>query len=545
MGARGIGLIVGLALGLLAAAPASGAEWLAGDGHVHTCYSHDAYCGPDDPEGQDAFYSFGGSVMQRFTEASLKGMDFLVVSDHDDIQAHTDPSFGANGVTGIRAYEASLSGGHAQMIGARVPYPEGNGNASATIAMADALRADGGTFQANHPGYRLTGAPITTCAEAGGPRMHWGYAYTVLPDTIEVWNATTLLRPSELFWECWLQRGARIPAIGGSDSHGGNHLNIGLPMTWAYAASNSEADVLAAIRAGRTTLSRVAPNQGAVRLLLKGDRDRNGSYESMVGDAVPPRTPLRVEAEGAPGTGLVTVRANGTTKFEAQPMASGAVIDFEAPAEPGWVRATMYLQNGVGAVDPSCAPPEAPPLSTCTDDLAVAAMTSPIWVSEPPAKPPPATPPGEEPGEPPEEPPPPPPKVDPPPEQPPQEKPESEEPDRQEPLPAPQQGGYQPLPEVPPQRDQPPPVSKLRATWFRAAAARHPSLRVRLRWKAAEGPFDVQVRRPGSKKWKSIASRTQERQRIVRLARGKWVLRVRAVPAFAPAGPWRSLTVRL
>jgi hypothetical protein len=532
MGVRGTaGLVAALLLALGSAAPASGAEWLAGDGHVHTCYSHDAYCGPGDDEGQDAFYSFGGSVAERFVEASLKGMDFLVISDHDDIRAHTDPSFGANGVTGLHAYEASLNGGHAQMIGARKTYPEGSGNALATIAMADLLRADGGSFQANHPGYRLTGAPITTCAETTANRMHWTYGFAVLPDTIEVWNATTLLRPSELFWECWLQRGARIPAIAGSDSHGGNHINIGLPMTWAYAASNSEADVLAAIRAGRTTLSRVAPNQGAVRLLIEGDRDRNGTYESMVGDTVPPRTPLRVRTEGAPGAGLLNVRANGKAAREDGPLEPGAEVKLDAPAEPGWVRATLYLQNGAEAIDPNCAPPEAPPLSTCTSDLAVAAMTSPIWVADA-AKPPPGQPAA------------PPPKVDPPPEAPPQEKPESQEPDRQEPVPPPQQGSYQPMPDVPPQGDPPPPVSKLRATWFHAAAARHPSLRVRLRWKASQGPFDVQVRRPGAR-WKSIASRTQERQRIVRLARGKWQLRVRAVPAFAPAGPWRSLTVRL
>ena len=97
---------------------------------------------------------------------------------------------------------------------------------------------------------------------------------------------------------------------------------------------------------------------------------------------------------------------------------------------------------------------------------------------------------------------------------------------------------------MPPQGDRPPPVSKLRATWFRAAAARHRSLRVRLRWKASQGPFEVQVRRPRGK-WRTIAARTQERQRIVRLGRGKWQLRVRAVPAFAPAAPWRSLTIRL
>ena len=537
-----VGILAVAVAVVLAVAPAAVAdEWFAGDGHVHTCYSHDAWCGPGDDEGEDAFYSFGGTVTQRFVEGSLKGMDFLVISDHDDIRAHTDPGFGSQGVTGIRAYEASLSGGHAQMIGARKAYPEGGGDALATTAMADLLRADGGIFQANHPGYRLTGQPLTSCADAGGSRMHWRYAYTVLPDTVEVWNATTMLRPSELFWECWLQRGARLGALGGSDSHGANHINIGLPMTWAFAKSASEADILRAIRAGRTTLSRVAPNQGAVRLLLEGDRNRDGTFESMIGDEVPPRTPLRIRAEGAPGGGVLSVRANGKAAQPDTRLEPGREVRLNAPAEPGWVRATLYLQNGTGAVDPNCAPPESPPISTCTEDLAVAAMTSPIWVADPP---PPAQPPGEKP---PEQPPPnrPPPKTDPPPPAPPEERPENEEPDRQEPVPPAQQGGYEPMPEVPPQRDRPPPVAKLRATWFRAAAPRHRSLRVRLRWKASEGPFDVQIRRPASSTWTVIASRSYLRQKIVRLRRGKWIVRVRAVPAFAPEGPWRSISVRL
>jgi hypothetical protein len=158
-------------------------------------------------------------------------------------------------------------------------------------------------------------------------------------------------------------------------------------------------------------------------------------------------------------------------------------------------------------------------------------MTSPIWVGERqvPGEPPPPTPP---------------PKVDPPSNDAPQQQPESG------PHPAPAQppsseSGPPAMGDVPPQGERPPPVSKLRATWHRAARARHRSLRVRLRWKASQGPFDVQVRRPGSKKWRTIASRTQKRQVIVRLARGKWILRARAVPAFAPAGPWRSISIRL
>ena len=531
---RGVGIFFAAALlAVCLAAPAGAAQWYAGDGHVHTCYSDDAWCGPpplDDDEVFDpelAFYSFGGSVAERFAEGAAKGMDFLVISDHNDIQAHTDAAFGSQGVTGIHAYEASLKKGHAQMIGAKKLYPEGDGEAPATTAMANALRVDGGNFQANHPGYRIADEPIETCAQAGGDKMNWKHGYAVLLDTIEVWNATSQLRPAELYWECWLQRGARLGALGGSDSHGANHVNIGLPMTWAYAESNSEADILKAIRAGRTTLSRVAPNQGAVRLIIEGDRNRDGTFEAMIGDEVPPGTPLRVRTEGArddrqPPLGYLNVRVNGETVGEDAPLGPGESRLLNAPDGPGWVRARLYLQEGVSPVDPGCAPPQDPPISLCSNDLSVAALTSPIWVGEKVAKPP----------------------VDDSPKTPPPAGGEADEPDRQPPLPPGGEGG-QPLPDVPPQRDRPPPVTKLRATWFKAAAARHRSLRVRLRWKSSEGPFDVQVRRPGAKRWRAVATRTQKRQVIVRLPRGRWQFRARAVPPFAPEGPWRSLKIRL
>ncbi|MEA2273978.1 MAG: hypothetical protein QOI98_2686 [Solirubrobacteraceae bacterium] len=60
-GARAIALA---AAALLFAPVAARADsWYPGDLHVHTCYSHDAYCGPtDDNTGPDVFYSSGGTV---------------------------------------------------------------------------------------------------------------------------------------------------------------------------------------------------------------------------------------------------------------------------------------------------------------------------------------------------------------------------------------------------------------------------------------------------------------------------------------------------
>jgi hypothetical protein len=368
---------------LVAAPPAGAAEWLAGDGHVHTCYSHDAYCPQTDPpQDAETFYSSFGTVEQRFTEAAAKGLHFLVVSDHDDVRAWTDPGFGAHGVTGVKAYEWSLSGGHAQMLGATRHYGDGDPNAT-----ADALNADGGLFQANHPSYRAGSLPAT-CEEmaAPGTPMHWELGFTVQPDTIEVWNATSLIPPSELYWECWLQRGVRVPVTAGSDSHGATQPNIGMPTTWVLAEGRSQDAILQGIRLGRTTLSRLPPGQGGGRLLLEADGDGNGTFEATTGDTVPPGSAMRVRAEGFVFPTLVRVRAGGQTIVEDEPLQPGDAIAFTAPATaPSWVRAVSYQQQWTTANDPFCRPPASAesPVDLCTSDLAITGMTSPLYVEAP------------------------------------------------------------------------------------------------------------------------------------------------------------------
>ena len=383
--------IVALVWLALVPVPAQAAEWLAGDGHVHTCYSHDSWCPPDDDNtGPDTFYSSFATVGQRFAEARAKGLDFLVISDHNDVRAWRDPAFGSQGVIGVHAYEASLPGGHAHALGVsrvheRGPAATPEEAAESLRAMQKAIRKDGGMLQANHPGYSIESA-VDGCEDLGLDRwattpMHWRYGFAVRPDTIEVWNPTTLLQPGELLWECWLQRGERIPATAGSDSHGGNQLNLGLPTLYVLVEARSEAAVLEAIRAGRTTITRRPPSAGELRLVLEAPGG------ATLGDDVPPGTPITARVEGA-GAGFLRVRANGRTVLDAEPIAAGAPVTFPAPAEPGWVRASLLMSAASFAeVDPACSAGPITgnaPLATCADDLLVAAMTSPMYVGRRP-----------------------------------------------------------------------------------------------------------------------------------------------------------------
>jgi hypothetical protein len=249
--------------------------------------------------------------------------------------------------------------------------------------LVDRLRADGGVFQANHPSDGLE-KPFTSCDQAvdrpGKPtQLHWKYGYDLQPDTIEVWNSTSLMTPSERYWECWLDRGAQIGATGGSDTHGATTPVLGMPTTWVFARRRDRASIMAALRSGRTTVSRDPPALGGARLLLEGDVNGDGKYESMIGDTVKPGSTLRVRAEGLPNGGLLRVRANGKDLVKDEPLAPGQALTLKAPKQEGWVRAVLYLPEVLMAQDPGCAPNESP-VSICSHDLAVAAMTSPIYL---------------------------------------------------------------------------------------------------------------------------------------------------------------------
>src|SRR3982751_6506905 len=70
------------------------------------------------------------------------GLDYLAITDHNDIRSQSDPGFGTSGVIPVPGYENSLNG-HAQMLGAQRIYDSGDKGIAAVTAMAAALRGDG------------------------------------------------------------------------------------------------------------------------------------------------------------------------------------------------------------------------------------------------------------------------------------------------------------------------------------------------------------------------------------------------------------------
>ena len=361
-----------------AAAPAQAAEgeWLAGDLHVHTTYSHDSYGGPaDDNTGPEEFYTLGWSVEEQFTNAATRGLDYLAITDHNDIRSQSDPGFGAGGVIPLPGYENSLEG-HAQMLGATRLYDNGDKSAAAVQAAADALRADGGVFQVNHPADGSTDFPHDA---------DWSYLYDVQPDTVEVWNISRLYQPplpsgsnnddAIRYWEGWLDRGAKVAATGGSDNHWRSTFaaqGVGQPTTWVFARERTTAGILEGLRAGRTFISHQPPNLGGPRLFLEGEG-------AMVGDEVAPGTPLWVRVENGTGMFLRLVKTGGRPIGEPVQVTGPAFgYDFKAPGTPGWVRAELFVPDLAEQRRRSAT--ARPTTTYCRNMLGVTAMTSAMYV---------------------------------------------------------------------------------------------------------------------------------------------------------------------
>lgn len=370
---------------------AGGCEWIAGDLHIHTTYSHDSYGGPlDDNTGLEEAYTFGHSVASQFAVAASRGLGFLAITDHNDIRSQEDAGFGSLGVIGIRGYEKSLRG-HAQMLGAAKIYDAGDRSAAAIQTMAEQLRADGGVFQVNHP------------AEGSVDHPHdpdWRYGYEVVPDTVEVWNISRLWQPPApsassnddaiRYWEGWLDRGHRVAATGGSDNHYLATTPIqgaGQPTTWVCATAPSEAGVLAGIRQGRTFISHQPPLYGGPQVFLEADADSDGTFESIVGDAVAPGSALRVRVLGAPGAQLRIVTDGGEAAPAVPVTAAAFAHAFSVPPDKTWVRAEIFHPDAQQERAALCDDVLGSQTTYCRNALLVLGMTSALYLGEPAPEP--------------------------------------------------------------------------------------------------------------------------------------------------------------
>jgi hypothetical protein len=377
----------GAALAALAvAAPAWAGQWYAGDLHVHTTYSHDSYGGPTDDNTTDPqdYYTLGFPVLGDFALAASRGLDYLAITDHNDVRSQSDPGFGAFGVLGVPGYENSLHG-HAQMLGATHLFGAVDaGSAAAVQGLADALRAQGGVFQVNHPANSTTDDPDD---------LDWALGYAVQPDTVEAWNSERVYQPplpaanshddAVRYWQGWLDRGAHVALTGGSDSHWVSTSAAqgpGQPTTWIYAADRTVPALLDGLRHGRTTVSAQPPRYAGQRLFLEADADGDGAYESMVGDTVPAGARLRVRAENAAGMLLTVVGTHGRQLFKPVLVTSPSfTYAFRAPRGATWAYADLGQRDLQWQRQQHC--PQRVLHAYCRNRILVFAMTSALYLT--------------------------------------------------------------------------------------------------------------------------------------------------------------------
>lgn len=402
-------------------------EWIAGDLHVHTIWGHDTCITPltrwDETSTDhslasatpcgDEPYTWGYTPEERIIESEMRGLDYLAITDHNNVLSQTDP-----GVTGYRgslilvpAYENSLRG-HVQMLGATSCYdnigPTGqkigcnklvtDQSAAGVQSVANALRAGGGAFQINHPSDR-------SWQSFYDPAWRETGSFAFVPDTIEVWNIGAWFWQPPMpasndndfsldYWDGYLRAGHRVGATGGSDSHWrltGSNQGVGEPTTWVWVTERSAQGVLDGIKSGRTFISHEPPNRGGARAFLEADGDGDGVFESMVGDAVPGTSRFRIRTVGAvPGSVIRVVHGNGS--FEET--LSGTGFDFDSPRlgpTPKFVRVEVRLPDVQEERVENCAAilheirehtGQTPPTGTyCVNRLAIQSLTSPIYIN--------------------------------------------------------------------------------------------------------------------------------------------------------------------
>jgi hypothetical protein len=241
------------------ALPAARDGWWRGDLHCHTRYS----------DGD----SWPSEMLHAATEA---GLDFLGVTDHNNVRHHAEYGAGGNGAPVVLpGVEVTTYGGHWNAWGTDRWWEFRTPEASAVEhAMAEAIAA-GAFVSVNHP--KPFGPP-------------WEYPEVASMHAVEVWNGSWGRNGIAVdFWETRLRAGARLAAVGGSDTHllrardpDPRHAQrLGTPTTWVAAGPRlDKGAILDALREARTFVSAspagpqlyLEPGGDGVRVTVRGGR---------------------------------------------------------------------------------------------------------------------------------------------------------------------------------------------------------------------------------------------------------------------------------
>lgn len=344
-------------------------QWLAGDLHVHTTLSHDVWSGfNDDNTSATDFYTLGWTPGQQIAIAESRGLNFVALTDHDRTTALFESDYKSSKLTLVPAYEHSLAGGHAgvfvtdkKLLHDIIKDAKGSSDFSGAAGIKEFLartRELDALVVLNHPFYKRSGP--------GAPPT-WKYtpSDSFGVGAVEVWNSLWLTRagvtplisyddPYSLpWWEKEFLPKLRMPAVGGSDNHWQTLTavaGVGQPTTWVQAAGTKPSDILAGIRAGRTTISFAPPALGGPRLEPSATESWKGGSTVGLGGTIAAHGAVLTHVTVRDGVGA-TLRliSNGEVVGAKTVTALDEVIELPVVLQTGgWIRFELAALNDSG-----------------------------------------------------------------------------------------------------------------------------------------------------------------------------------------------------
>ncbi len=312
--------------------------WYRGDFHIHTDASHDG--------------TYSLSLIAALAKA--EGLDFCAITDHNTIDAFTDPNETLACLI-VPGLEVTFKEGHFNVFGIKGwhDWMEGVCNSGKEIsskekkqsmpALMEAIAREGLLSSINHP--LLT-------------PWDWQFGETDMRfvDCIEIWNdpywpdngQATL--QAVVLWTAWLNAGYRVTAIGGSDYHcpprpeeGVFGERLGLPSTYVYAEELSVVAILAGLKQGRVFVT------SGPKLALAVDFD--GTTYGIGADLGVCEGTIEVNAtiEAAPSGARALIVRNGETIAETLLQGKSDNLtcsDSVDPAQSNWYRLDVFDQEG-------------------------------------------------------------------------------------------------------------------------------------------------------------------------------------------------------
>ena len=258
-----------------------------------------------------------GSLLDLRAAALARGLEVLAVTDHNTVSHHAPlAALASPALLWLPGMEVTTYRGHANVWGVEGWVDFRIRSEADVETLVEHVQARGGLFSVNHP---KTSPGCIGC--------DWEYGVPAGIDCLEAWQGPWWLRNWESLerYDQLLREGRRVTLVGGSDRHqpagpdtDPPDLRLGSPTTWLWLAERSEAAVLAALRAGRTSLSEgptgpfltieheasggVAAGNGAAGTVAAGNGERHRDDR------------VRARVRGAAGEQLRWIGAHGVLR---------------------------------------------------------------------------------------------------------------------------------------------------------------------------------------------------------------------------------------